>query len=327
MTSYEDNYFDEFKLLGIGKIKIIDIKEIDIKNDDERSIFINMTTSIEEIINFKLDDKDLIKMNSLYICGINRQYSEWTICYDIKNDKIIVDGNAISIEENSNVIKEMRFIYSNKFREGYKPGGECPDLYIKAMSPNIYNGKTKLNFPIYVQPKYNGYKIMFCQNSPIGNKITLKEHRDELLNFMSYIPHNCILDIIIYSNGNSSKNISKSIDDGNFNNISYIICDFYCYIYQDFGERFEILEKAYKNYLLDYEIEDPKKCRSRINISKKSSIRLTSSYITNNIEEIELYKNEILNKGYSNVIIKKISHMSKKLDYKSGKNSRILIYK
>lgn len=328
MSELQDNFFEEFEILYPVNNNEESKNEYE-ENKYEKSVFINMTSSLKEILTLteikKDNDIDFVRMNSLY-GNDNNQYNEWNISYDIKNDRIIIN-NIPTEDSGSNLIKEMRFIYSNKFKDGFRPAGKCPDQGIKSMLPEKYNDKTKLTFPVCIQPKYNGIKIMISPNSLLFNSITSIEHKTELLNFMAYIPHNCMLDLIIYSNNQHSSEVSKLISNNKYNTITYIICDFFCFDLKDCKERLDILNNAYDNYLIDYNLQNPNKPASRINIIKKSLIRVPICYSAENTEEVEEYKEQFIKNGYSGIIIKKTLYQGKKLEYKPGKSTRILSYK
>ena len=177
----------------------------------ENSINIDMTTSLEEIE--YLTDPNISQEKPIYYICMNplykrsgNQYIECNIMYNVKTDKILIDNIEIDVAISANLIQEMRFIYLSKFQEGYRSGGIAPDPGVKAMTAGKYNGKTKITYFICVQPKYNGVKIMF--SSEYYNCVH-KDHTDELLNFMAYIPHNCTLDVLLYINNIPSSNVNR----------------------------------------------------------------------------------------------------------------------
>lgn len=312
--------YDEF----FSNLGCVDNSCDEVESDNVGCVNIDMTTNLNDVNKILLDNMDLlyICMNPIYKLNIKGRYDEYLIKYDILEDKIINNDVVVEAPEDGNVNREIRFMYTNKFKEGYRPGGKCPDFGSKPMQTKKYDGKTKISFPVHVQPKYHGDRIMFSPLSSISDKITNEEHKEELNNFISYIPHNCLLDLIIYSENKTTKEIEKLIKNNSHASLTYIICDYFSFIFEDYDERYTILKKAYNNYLEDYSLSDPFGKESNL---KQSSITIAISSKLNSTQEIEEYKKNI-QPTFSNIIIKKLTYCSKKLEYKSGPSTRMLTY-
>lgn len=320
----EDLFFGEFN--HFNSLKISNEKS----EEDENTEYINMTTKLDEINRIILLKPNLkyFRMNPIYKSGLKGEYDEFVLKYNLENDSIITNNNTNSNQSND-VNKEMRLIYTYKFIEGYRPGGECPDFGSKPMKPKKYDGKTKITFPVYVQPKFRGLRILFSPSSILFEKIIDANHRTELMNFFSYIPHNCLLDMIIYSQNKYPKDIEKLLKEKRYNEITFVICDYYSFIIEDYHERFNNLISAYQNYIHDYDLSEPfSSFVSRFDNPNKSSIIISPNYIANSLQDIEKYRENLSVFGvdFEKIMIKKLKYGSNKLEYKCGTTARILTY-
>jgi hypothetical protein len=187
----------------------------------------------------------------------------WQIAFDgvqtlqIKyNDNIIpvpipLEPEHCSIGERA--LKEARKQYKLMYRKGYTPGGETTATIIKPMLGYPYKEKSIKNWPVYLQLRLKGIKLLI-QDAGMGRllmygKTSAPFLEPELQEFFEYLPKYAILDGELYQPTLSSKELINK----NETEILYIISDIY---YHDaegtpYEKRYELLVNSYRHYVED----------------------------------------------------------------------------
>ena len=229
---------------------------------------------------------------------------------------------------------EARRQYKLMYRRGYQPAGESTATIIKPMLGYPYKEKSIKNWPVYLQLRLKGIKIL-SQDAGMGRllmygKITAPFLEPELQEFFEYLPKYAILDGELYQEHISSKalylkiknmdNTIKQITD----NILYIISDIYYYDAEGtpYEKRYELLVNSYRHYVEDRTLSGKQ--------SIPQHLRITPISIAYRHEDI-IQAHTINQTG---IIIRKISNgapaNTKAFDeslYKQGLGNHILHYK
>jgi hypothetical protein len=154
---------------------------------------------------------------------------------------------------------EARRQYKFMYRKGYQPAGESTATIIKPMIGYPYKEKSIKNWPVYVQLRLKGIKIL-SQDSGMGRllmygKVTTPFLESELQEFFEYLPKYAILDGELYQSGITAKELSAKIvnDPKNLTEILYIISDIYYYDAEGtpYEKRYELLVNSYRHYVED----------------------------------------------------------------------------
>jgi hypothetical protein len=192
----------------------------------------------------------------------------WQIEFDgietlqIKNNDTVIPIPIPSEPANYSVkeraLFEARRQYKLMYRKGYAPAGETTATIIKPMHGYPYKEKSIKNWPVYVQLRLKGIKIL-SQDAGMGcvlmyGKISVSFLESELQEFFEYLPKYAILDGELYQPGISSKELIKKQDP---TKVIYIISDIY---YHDaegtpYEKRYELLVNSYRNYVQDRNIQ------------------------------------------------------------------------
>ena len=103
---------------------------------------------------------------------------------------------------------EARKKYADKYDEGYRPIGCLEPIQLKGMKGQEFTpGKTKLNYPVMVQPKYDGIRLLAQDRGVAGisllswtnKKVTTMDHLLPILKvFFANLPAYSTLDGELY---------------------------------------------------------------------------------------------------------------------------------
>ena len=203
-------------------------------------------------------------------------------------------------------LQKARREYLDKIKEGYQPPGATEARLFKPMLSKKYEPKRVTTWPVWVQPKYNGVR-MLAQNIGDG-KITTRSRAnnyynhlghvtDELKDFFQYLPPYATLDGEMYNHDMELQEISGIMRaQVNINPkvglLQYVIFDVIYDPPEPYNYRYNMLVNAFNRYLDDG--------------------HTNTSFIIAPVDEaythreIEQKFNEKLEQGYEGLMIKKI---------------------
>ena len=271
--------------------------EIDTQFND-----IDIGPSINTINNNQdLPTEGIWRFAPLYKVNIDGKLMLAWIGYDTHEKQILtavgLNNGKVNISKRQGEITEIRKEYEKTWKDYYRHPGKVAE-FEKPMTPNKWEvGKTKLKYPVIVQPMLNKKNRCLCRDD--GKDIVFsckgKKNTSEISKLFLYIPYNVVL-------------------DGYLEDI-YIICDFNTSERLPYEKRWNILDTAIKQYLKDG--------------NKMSSFKLIDNYTAMNQEQVLGYCSHL-----SDILIKRVSCVENCTDrdidsalYKSGKSNNNLKYK
>ena len=263
----------------------------------------------------------------------------WQIGQSSKDTLEIAANNnieTISVDNNGS-LKKARKLYLEKYKEGYIPfGSELPNhLSGPMLSKTLSFADGKLNsretriskFPVSVMPKIDGIRALaklhgnrIIMRSRLNNLFPHLNHiKDELSNFMRYLPPFCELDGDLYNKNftfglitsvvKTTKELHPRHDE-----IQYWIFDILDPQNLYWEERYRMLVNAYIKYLEDG------------NPSKHFTILQAQN--ANNHQEIKGYHDKFVREGYEGVMIRRYGTVDGDMArYKTGRNNNLVKYK
>lgn len=263
---------------------------------------------------------------------------EWQIGFNGSNSITIMTNGVITqnIVSTNNAPMQVRKLYREKFKQGYRPPGPSSPPYSGPMKGHIYMSGMKIAWPVYTQPKINGIR-MLCQESAPGaltfrscqnNSFTHLSHLEaELTEFITYLPSYATLDGELYNHTLDFSTLTSAIrtvktKHERLGEVQYHIFDI---IYGDdegtpYEKRYELLVNAFCKYVEDLGYP------STFIIVKTQAAMSHADIVQQHMEHVA--------NGYEGIIIRKIANGAtpgtvKYNDalYKEGKNTRILKYK
>lgn len=290
-------------------------------------------------------------LTPLYKRNVNGVMLFWQISFDgvkneilmthghmdgkIRTDRSIVEMNQSNRDIHEQSILDIKQKYKLKYRnECYRPAGESIPENKEPMLAATWNpDKTKLRYPVAVQPKLDGERMIV----KMGNNELLYRKRsnreinhlkqifdNELKKFIELIPYNIELDGELYIHGLKLNQIQKIIKNEiniseHVNKLIYYIFTFNIVDPLPFDKRNELLTSAWNSYILEYGI--PKNFSildTRICNNKNEIFTIHKYYIENNFEGTMIYKlaNDANNEKY----------IAESL-YKSGRSNNLLKHK
>ena len=139
----------------------------------------------------------------------------------LQMDMRSVETNTSGRTLEQQALQEAKFRYKKKYDEGYRPRVDSlmSSLLPKAMLANEYSkNKSKLVFPVIVQPKLDGKRILahMLSDGKIGlrsrsgkSQCNFQAVRDQLCKFFAYLPPGCHLDGELYKHGTRFESLSS----------------------------------------------------------------------------------------------------------------------
>lgn len=260
----------------------------------------------------------------------------------INTDKKEVELNNSGRDMLEQALLEARNEYNMKRRKGYTPAGNISKALKEPMlADNFVDNKTgkmkPLNYPVVVQPKLDGIRLLVSQSSK--NKFFIRSRRnvpwvhldylnEEFNSLFNYLPTGATIDGELYLHGMtfnkiqsivmSAVNISPDLDK-----IQYHIFDI---DYTDpdgatLEQRIELLTNVFDKYYED-KGEDFK------------HLVLVDSRVASNLDQVLSTHDFYVEEGYEGLMIKKLcngapidsKNYTQSL-YKAGRNSNTLKYK
>ena len=253
----------------------------------------------------------------------------------LRNSEALIELNKSKRNIHQQALLKARSDYTKKFRnECYRPAGEkLADFSKVSLAHKWEVGKTRLNYPVLVQPKMDGNR---CHAHYRGDTFTLlsranvewphirDELQEELTTFMTYIPVQCDLDGEIYIHGMKTTQLSRiiknvEVKDPRIKDLNYYIYDFNCLEPIPMESRYQILMDAKEAYHRDGH------ARTRFDV--------LSGYLANSKEDIFKYHKIFVAHNFEGTIIRKLLNGSDKDKdikaslYKPGRSMNLLKYK
>lgn len=291
----------------------------------------------------------------LYKDSLSGNMVMWQICFDGKDNleiRIDYEDGIIHMEKigipcdvkdkRGYALRECRKHYKLKSREGYYAAGVGTPLLIKGMKGYEYKTNSIKVWPVYVQPKLNGIR-MLCQNmghsrlgmrSWLNNSYTHLTHiENELREFFEYLPRYATLDGECYNHNMDFQTLISAVKTIKtvhplLHKVQYWIFDIN---YDDaegtpFEKRYALLVNAFHRYIEDRKYEG----KSEI----PETFTIVQSQIARNHNEVMMQCDKYITEGYEGIMVKKISNgytpdtkTYKESLYRQDKCNHILKYK
>ena len=293
------------------------------------------------------------RFTPLYRANTKGSPMVWWVGFDFRTNELLmghgytgtttpIQVTRTRVEENQSgrsihqqALLEARQRYLKKYRnEGYRPPGEQPPQVDKPMLANKWvPGKTRLKFPVYVQPKLDGARCMVRRVGDNlvyrsrGNRVWghLNEEFDPELNvFFSYIPYIVELDGEMYLHGKKFTQFAsilknERVKHAELKDLNYWIYDFNSSDGLPYEQRYQVLKGAYDAYIADGH--------------KATRFQLVFTGMANSKEDIQAWHARFRSEGYEGTMIRKLAGNNpsaadlKASLYKSGRGNNLLKYK
>uniref|UniRef100_A0A6C0BP56 ATP-dependent DNA ligase family profile domain-containing protein n=1 Tax=viral metagenome TaxID=1070528 RepID=A0A6C0BP56_9ZZZZ len=232
----------------------------------------------------------------------------------LQTDMRSVETNTSGRTLEQQALQEAKFRYKKKYDEGYRPRVDSlmSSLLPKAMLANEYSkDKSKLVFPVIVQPKLDGKRILahMLDHNNVGlrsrsgkSQCNFQRVRDELAKFFTYLPAGCHLDGELYKHGVRFESLSsifskKTEVHPRENELTYYIFDI---IVPDritslsYLERYTLIVNSFNAMLSD-----------GIN---PSNIQILQGALATSHEDVKKYHDECVQNLFEGAMLKKLNH-------------------
>lgn len=278
----------------------------------------------------------------LYKISLDADFS-WQVSYDGHQLKITADeGSDQYIPVNSEqALIEARQLYIEKYQEGYRGPGQSSVGTLTAMKGYDYSQRSIKSWPVYVQPKLNGLRLLIKDMGRTAPSIRswlnkdyshLTHIQEEVTELMPYLPSYCTIDAEAYrhdldfSTLISAVRTTKAVHP----QLTTIECHMFDVAYEDpegtpYEKRYELLVNAFNRLVDD---------RTRRGMSYPQYLRIVPCLPAMNHAEILIHHGNYVSEGYEGIMVKKISNgqpatskIYQESLYKSGKCNHILKYK
>lgn len=297
------------------------------------------------------------KLSPLYKTDQTGKKSTWQVGFD--GEQLLmtfgkVGGKARTttseIEPKSNrsleeqALLEARSRYRKKHRkDNYRLEDEALELQIPdVMLANKWQpGKTKLKYPVWVQPKLNGIRLLTYVDKYGEVKTQTRNKKeypfldhitDRLINFFPFLPEGAVLDGELYTSELKFEEITGAVrrtknPTANVKLLNYYIYDVILPYNATYNERYDILFDAYDRYSQAGYVDFDEKG------NLIDPILILSYDVANSAEDIFKYLAEYEAEGYEGIIIRKIASTDapekerKEAYYISKRGNNILKYK
>lgn len=272
--------------------------------------------------------------------GFNIETHELTMVFGHVGGKIRAETTKVELnlsgrDIHTQSVQEARQRYQIKYRnEHYRPPGEKPKFFNKPMlAKKLEKGKTRLRFPVLVQPKLDGARclarledgeMIFRSRGDVRWLHLNDEFGEEVAKFLSYIPYQCELDGEAYLHGKKFTEFAKilknmRVKDPQIKDLHYYIYDFNSAEPIVMEDRIAILNQALAAYEADGNI------RTRFSVLQ--------TYTVSSMEDIERAHRHFRTLGFEGTIIRKMAgpgateRQIKEALYKSGRGLNLIKYK
>jgi hypothetical protein len=279
----------------------------------------------------------------LYLDNIN-EILVWQIGYNNRQIKVIsgnLSNNTITNSDpiiinntikNTDPIKTVRSLYIDRSKMGYSSPYNEYDVIKPMLAKNYHHpssndqtkNKVKINkWPVAVMRNINGIRVLARLsgkqvilrsklNSHFSNLNNIKE---DLYNFLHYLPSGTELDGELYSLEISYSQLKSQISRNRLKNtITFWIYDIIELARLSWEDRYKILIDAYTRYLEDD--------------NRPINFKIMQSYSCNSPEQLDQYHAAFVAEGYEGVVIRRYGSVDKSLStYRSGKTNSLVEYK
>jgi DNA ligase-1 len=295
------------------------------------------------------------KLVPLYKESMNGGMLMWQVGFDgndhlemthgYTHGAIRTDRTEVKLNSSGRTMKEQALLvarrrYQDKFKEGYLPAGSTAPPMKKGMKGYDYKPGSIKTWPVETQPKLDGIRILtrmvgsqLKMMSYTNNEFTKLTHmHEEIMEFLTYLPANTMLDGEAYTHGMNFTTLSSAIRRQNtvhprLHEVQYHLFDI---DYQDMAgtereKRQALLVNAYNQWVHD---------RTSEGKPHPYVINIVPSSLAQTHEEVMQHHYYYVQQGYEGVMIKKrangfsdgtIQHTQSL--YKAGKSNHILKYK
>lgn len=279
------------------------------------------------------------KLLPLFKLSDSNDYQSWQVGYNGIALEIYTGSNnelvlTEKITPTTDPAIQARKLYIDQCRKGFRLGSEMTSLSIEGMKGYDYKPNSIKKFPVYLQPKLNGIRMLASLNyntisfrSWLNNSFTNLDHiHQELYDFFYYLPAEAILDGELYNHVLPFTTITSAIKTSKrahplLSSIQFHIFDICYAIPTPFESRYELLVNAFRNFITD---------RGTV----PTTFTIVQAHVVSTPDDISKFHDYYVATGYEGVMIKKISHgaASESSEYKeslyvSGKCNHILKYK
>jgi predicted DNA-binding WGR domain protein len=228
---------------------------------------------------------------------------------------------------------EMRDRYRKKMRKGYAQDLSSP-REVKGMKGDKYREGSVSWWPVYVQPKLDGMRMLITRVSQgsllmksYENKVYthLKYIEANLSPFFDYLPYGCTLDGELYNHDLSFNSIISAVrtvkfEQPDLKRIQYHIFDVSYPGDPVLEERIQLLTNAYARFCEDGHAPD--------------HFVLVETTLVYNHQQVMQQHDEFVRHGYEGIMVKKLRNGAKKNSkpwkqslYHHGRTTNILKYK
>ncbi len=239
--------------------------------------------------------------------------------------EVIPVGNR-SMEQQA--LQEASREYLDKIKEGYVPAGSSVPAITQCMTANKYKESLIERWPVAVQVKIDGIRILVHQSGQgilyltrLKTNYTHVGHLDkEVRCLLQYLPPRAILDGELYIHGEqftALTSIVKSIVNlhPRIDEVCYYLFDID--IDEVYEERYNMLINAYSRCV-----------EQGVNFQR---VFLVRSLLAHSHQEIQEHHDTFVQQGYEGLMVKKMGGSSERARsqamYKRGRTSNILKYK
>lgn len=232
------------------------------------------------------------------------------------NREIHPMGNR-SMQEQA--LQEARHRYTLKFRQGYLPAGSNVPPLPKAMCGENYKPEFIRSWPVSVEPKLDGVRILMYLEGQTIRAFTRqnKEYRHlghitgPLMDLFVYLPTNTVLDGELYIHGLEFTELVSIVrtgirKDGSVGQVSPRLHEVKYYIFDicvedllTYEDRKDLLIRAYDLW------EKNQKERESTNGVESKTFYLVGNYVAKDDTAVKWYHDEMVDLGFEGLMIKK----------------------
>lgn len=264
----------------------------------------------------------------------------------VQTSSVVVELNNSGRSLLDQALLETRNRYRIKYREGYRPPGSTDKPFLNAMKGPEYTHKKIKVWPVYVQPKLDGIRMltyvdmgMIHMRSFNNTSFTNMQHlHTDLLEFFQYLPTGSTLDGELYNHLMSFQEITSAVKTvkkihQDINKIQYWIYDIIYIDHNDgnsYDKRYELLVSAFYRFVEGRNPDGTFDAKYM-----PTTFTILQADIAGRAEDVDAFLQKYMEQGYEGVMVKKIAHPDHPIGskhhmetlYKSGRSSHILKYK
>lgn len=290
---------------------------------------VKVDNKISEIYVHELPTTTTWSLLPLYKMTFHHGLVSWQVSYDNLYPNIFTIHTD---DENNNIttstiihdklipaIVGARRHYCNKYHEGYRPAGDSTATMTEGMKGYSYKIRCPINWPVYVQPKLHGVRMLSQDNGYIVNMCSYENNAythlthiaEELKQFFAYLPRFAILDGELYNHTMSFNKLISIVKTRKYvhtqlTDVNFHIFDINYQPKEPFEKRYELLVSAFRKYIQD---RSPTYDENDVSVLPRT-FTIVSSYISNSHEQLVELHNSNVRQGYEGSVLKKLSNGS-----------------